>query len=266
MGLLEKLRSQPKWKHADPTVRLEGLQSDEIPDEDLIALATEDSDARVRRSAIGRVTDAGALASIVRNDSDASAREQAIARLATLAEQGDEHVAPGAVSALASLGRQRELANIARASTQESVRRAAVEHVDDPRALGSVARHAQDASTRLLALERLNDPAELEAVAARGEHPDAAVGALERLDSPTDELLNGLIQRARTKVVQKRARSILRAREEAARPQATAPSIEFKDADQQRARELADQMESIAATPDMATLHQTYATLRVTWV
>lgn len=267
MGLLDKLRPQPKWKHSDPAIRLEGLRDLEDTDqESLVALAIEDPDTRVRRAAAARVTDAAALAAIVRNESDQVTRDHAATRLVTLTEQGDERAALGAVSALAALGRQRELANAARTSALESVRRAAAEQVNDPKALGSIARHATDPVTRLLAVERLSDAAELAAVAARGEHADAAVGALERLESPSDDILNSLAQRARTKAVQKRARTMLRARDATARPAATAPAAEFKDADQQRARELADQMDAIAETPDVTSVRQTYAALRVAWV
>ncbi len=267
MGLLEKLRSQPKWKHADPAVRLEGLHEiDDADQETLIALATDDPDARVRRVAAGRVADATVLAAIVRNESDGAARDQATARLGALAEQGDERVALAAVTALAALDRPRELAAIARGSRLESVRRAAVGHLSDPRALGSIARHAGDPAVRLLATERLTDPNELESVASRGEHADAAVDALDRLTDPSDEILNGLIQRARTKAVQKRARAVLRVREDAARPAAVALGVEFKEADQQRARELADQMDTLGRASDMTAVRQTYAAMRVAWV
>ena len=267
MGLLEKLRPQPKWKHADPAVRLEALQTiDDTDQESLIALATEDPDARVRRVAAARVADAATLAAIVRNETDPAARDQAATRLGALADQSDEVAALGAVSALASLGRQRELATLARASGVEAIRRAAAEQITDQKALGGIARHANDPGARLIAIERLIDPAELEAVASRGEHADAAIGALDRLEAPSDEILNGLTQRARTKAVQKRARALLRAREEAARPVAAVETVDFKEADQQQARTLADQMEAIGAAPDMTSVRQTYAALRVTWV
>src|SRR5262245_5450707 len=181
---------------------------------------------------------------IVRNESDGAARDHAMARLSSLAEQSDERAGVSAVTALAALGRQRELANVARVSRFESVRRAAVEQVTEQKALGGIARHAGDAGTRLLATERLTDQMELEAVAARGEHADAAVDALDRLAAPPNDVLNSLIQRARTKAVQKRARAVLHDREAASRPAAATPAIEFKEADQQRARELADQMDA----------------------
>jgi hypothetical protein len=138
--------------------------------------------------------------------------------------------------------------------------------VNDAKALGGIARHAADAGTRLIAIERLGDPVELEAVATRGEHADAAVAALDRLGTPSEEVLSNLVLRAKTKAVQKRARGILRAREEAARPVAITPAVEYREADQVRARELADQMAAIGETPDMTTVRQTYAALRVAWV
>jgi hypothetical protein len=88
MKLLDKLRPQPKIKHADPAVRLEGLQElDDAEQATLIQLATDDGDARIRRAASGRLTDASALAGIVRNESDSSSRDLALARLVSLAEQ-----------------------------------------------------------------------------------------------------------------------------------------------------------------------------------
>jgi hypothetical protein len=267
MGLLEKLRPQPKWKHADPAIRLEGLHEIDDADQDtLVALTHDDPDARVRRAAAMRVHDAAVLSAVVRNESDAATRDAAASRLSALAEQGDEAAALAAVSALGALGRHRELAAAARASTRAAVRRAATELVADQKALGGIARHAADAETRLLAVERLADVAEIESVAARGEHADAAVTALDRLTVVSDEQLRALADRARVKAVQKRARTMLRDRETVVPAAPAAPSLEYKDADHARARELSDQMEALGAAPDMATVRQTYAALRVTWV
>jgi hypothetical protein len=267
MGLLEKLRPQPKWKHADPAIRLEGLHEiDDADQETLVALAQDDPDTRVRRAAAGRVRDAAVLAALVRNESDVATRDAAASRLSALAEDADEAAALAAVTALGALGRQRELAAAARASTRAAVRRAATELVTDDKALGGIARHAADAETRLLAVERIADSNELESVAARGEHADAAVAALDRLTAPGDESLQALAERARVKAVQKRARTMLRDRAAAAHAAPAAPSIEYKDADQARARELTDQMDALGAAADPAVVRQSYAALRVTWV
>ena len=58
MGILEKLRPQPRWKHADPAVRAAAVY-DLGPDEGdaLRALAREDAEARVRRAAVTRLDD-----------------------------------------------------------------------------------------------------------------------------------------------------------------------------------------------------------------
>lgn len=267
MGLLEKLRPQPKYKHADPAVRLEALHEVEATDQEtLTALATEDPDARVRRAALARVTDAGVLAGLVRNDGDAVTRDAAVARLVAVAEGEEAGAALAAVSALAAIGRDRELSSVARNAASDEARRAAAEQVTDPRGLGAIARQASDPATRLLALERLNDASELESVAMRGDHADAAVAALDRLSPLSDELLQSLQQRAKTRAVQKRARALAREREAAARPVETAPAIEYREADQVRARELADQMEAIGQAAEMTHVRATFAALRVAWV
>jgi hypothetical protein len=60
MGLLDKLKPQPRWKHADPALRLEAVR--ELDDAaELAVLAESDPDARVRRAAICRITDPAVL-------------------------------------------------------------------------------------------------------------------------------------------------------------------------------------------------------------
>ena len=56
MGLLDKLKPQPRWKHADPAVRLEAVR--ELEDQTELAILAElDADARVRRSAASRISE-----------------------------------------------------------------------------------------------------------------------------------------------------------------------------------------------------------------
>ena len=101
MGILEKLRPTPRWKHADPSVRAAAVY-DIGPDEGdaLRALAREDADPRVRRAAVTRLDDAGALAEIARTDPDEEVRTEATRGLAGLAAEADD------VSAAADAGRQ----------------------------------------------------------------------------------------------------------------------------------------------------------------
>ena len=266
MGILDKLRLQPKHKHADPSVRVEGVHELDLVSEadTLMALAKDDADARVRRAAVARTTDAAVLADIVRNESDAGVRDHAVAQLVEQASKHDEVVALAAVSALASLGRERDLANVARASGPEAVRRAAVAAVRDEKALGGIARHAADASARLLAMERLTDAAEIEGVALRGDHADAAVVAVDRLSQPSVETLTGISQKARAKAAQKKARTLLKALEGPAVPVVGGPV--YKDTDQQQANDLVSRMTGLAGVTDIMALRESYAAARVAWV
>jgi hypothetical protein len=267
MGLLEKLRPQPKWKHADPTVRLEGLHEVAETEPDVLAsVAKEDADARVRAAAVERLTDAAVLADVVRNDADTTVRDAAVARLVWVAGTQDESAARAAVGALAALGRHRDLAAVARGTTLVPIAAAAVAQISDAKALGGIARHAPDSGTRLMALERLSDPAELEAVVMRGEFADAAVAALERIPELSNDALAALGQRAKTKAAQKRARALIKARDEAAAPPVAAEAPQYREADQQRARELVAQMTALGGASDLATLREAYASGRVAWV
>src|SRR4029079_11248715 len=86
MGILERLRPTPRWKHADPSVRAAAVY-DIGPEETdaLRALAREDADARVRRAAVARLDEADVLADVARTDPDEAAPGDAIRGLAVVA-------------------------------------------------------------------------------------------------------------------------------------------------------------------------------------
>jgi hypothetical protein len=266
MGILEKLRTQPKYKHPDPAVRIEGLRdADPAAGHDvLIALAKDDPDARVRKAAVSRLGgEATVLADVARNEADQGVRDHAVALLVELGQAHDESRALAAVSALASLGAERELGTVARAAGPEAPRRAAVAAVRDEKALGGIARQAAAAGARLLAVERLTDPSELASVALRGEHADAAVAALDRLANPSADVLNEIGQKARTKAAQKKARALLKGAEAPA-PDPAAPV--YHEAEQQRAADLVARMAGLSAVTGAAALREAYAAARVAWV
>lgn len=266
MGILDKLRPQSKSTHPDPNIRIEAVH--QIDAGDLAALssfAKDDADARVRRVAVSRIADTAVLADIARNESDAGVRDHAVGQLVEQASKHDAAVAAPAVAALASLGRERELATVAKAAGPEAVRRAAIAALRDEKSLGSVARHAAEGSARLLAVERLTDPTEIEGVALRGEHADAAVAAVDRLVNPSSETLTNLSQKARAKAAQKKARTLLKATEPAPVAAAEAGPT-FKEGDQQTARDLVAQMSALAAVSDFTLLREAYAAGRVAWV
>ena len=265
MGILDKLRPQARWKHGDPTVRLEAIQAlEETAGDVFTQVAADDHDARVRRAAVVRLSDPDTLAAVSRNDAETAVRDAAVERLLALASSPGE-TSGRAVSALGALGRSRDLATLARSSGPEASRHAAVALLTEPKALGGVARHALDAGTRLLALERLTDAAELEAVALNGEYADAAVAALDRLATPSAEQLTAIAQRARTKAAAKRAKALLAAQASASAP-AEPAAVEYKDAEQEAARALVGQMEALSASVDAAAIRDGYAAARVAWV
>lgn len=265
MGILDKLRPQTKSTHPDPNIRIEAVHETDADDvASLGAFAKDDADARVRRAAVSRIADPALLAEIARNESEGMVRDHAVVQLVEQASKHDAAVASAAVSALASLGRERELATVAKGAGPEAVRRAAIAAVRDEKALGSIARHAAESSARLLAVERLTSPAEIEDVAMRGEHADAAVAAVDRLSNPSAETLAALSQKARAKAAQKKARSLIKAAEPPAAPAESGPA--YKEADQQRARDLVAQMTKLADVNDFTQVREAYAAARVAWV
>jgi hypothetical protein len=264
MGILDKLRPQSKSTHADPNLRIEAIHELDPSDlEALNAFAKDDADARVRRVAVARIADASVLADIVRNESEGSVRDHALTQLTEQASKQDVATAMTAVAALASLGRERELSNVAKSPGPEEPRRAAIAAIRDDRSLGSIARHGAEASARLLAMERLTDRAELESVASRGEHADAAVAAIDKLGEMPAETLTAIADKARTKAAQKKARTLLRS----AAPVAVEESgPAFKEVDQQKARDLVTRMNGLSSTNDFNQLREAYAASRVAWV
>jgi hypothetical protein len=266
MGILDKLRPQSKSTHSDPNIRIEAVHETDAEDvASLSAFAKDDPDARVRRAAVARIADPAVLADIARNESEGMVRDHAVGQLVDQASKHDATVASAAVAALAALGRERELATVAKGAGPDAVRRAAIAAVRDEKALGSIARQAAESSARLLAVERLTSADEIEDVAMRGEHADAAVAAVDRLSDPSAETLAALSQKARAKAAQKKARTLIKATEQAAAPAAETGPV-YKDADQQRARDLVAQMRKLSDVGDFTQLREAYAAARVVWV
>src|SRR4051812_33515432 len=116
MGILEKLRPQPRWKHTDPAVRASAVY-DLGPEESdtLRALAREDAEARVRRAAVSRLDDVAVLGDIARTDPDEDVRAEAVRTLAGIgAEPADAAQAAEVARLLVGIGRTREAALIVR--------------------------------------------------------------------------------------------------------------------------------------------------------
>lgn len=264
MGILEKLRPLPRWKHSDPLVRLSAVV--ELGDGDadaLLELARDDSDARVRRAAVSRLDMVAVLAEIARTDPDEDVRAEAIRGLAGVGAESGVARATEGIKALVELNRTKELAAIARDSQSPDVRALVVDLVGDAKALGAISRHAADGATRLRALARLTDAEELLNVALKSEHTDAAVAALERITDA--EALAAIGQRGRNKVAARRARTKVKLAEAPPAPVATAPSLQMSSDDRARALALIARAEALVATADTDEASSSLAAVRIAW-
>jgi hypothetical protein len=252
MSFLDRLRPNPKWKHADPVVRAAAVA--EIPDDAehrpiLAELAGSDDDVRVRRAAVVRVDAVAELVALARSERDEDLRREIAERLVAIATTPREADGDAAL-ALDGLGDARQLAAVAKASPYDTVRTAALGRISDVKALGSVARHAADGQTALEAVGRIADVPELVNIALKTEHKDAGVSALERAvettppGTPVRDLLENAAARAKSKAVVKRARGMIQALDEAAAAQRAA-----LEAWQQRLAAVMARLEAVAAAP-----------------
>jgi hypothetical protein len=215
MGLLDKLKPQPRWKHADPAVRLEALRELADPVE-LAALAESDPDARVRRAAMPRLDDPSVLGRIAVGDPDADAREAATDRLLTLASSAPDEVT--AVAAVGQLSDPRRLSTIAKSEAAPAVATAALARTTDERALGAIARTAVHETVASAAMIRLTDRSELVETATSSVHRYVALAAFERAVAPARDVaeLKTIESHATQKAVARRARGIVQEIEDAA--------------------------------------------------
>src|SRR5215207_4231427 len=252
MSFLDRFKPQPKWKHADPAVRVSSIP--EIPDDAehlpvLQELAREDADIRVRRAAGARLSRVEDIVQLARSERDEELKREYTDRLVSIAIGAAPDDAAGAL-ALQGVEDQKQFATIARSSPHDTVRTAALGRVHDVKLLSSVARHATDAQIAAEAVARIPDAAELLNIALKTEHKDAGVAALERAleasaaEGNTRETLENVSERARSKSVAKRARAMIQAMDEA--EAARRASLEQW---QQRMGSVVARVEAIAANP-----------------
>lgn len=271
MGFLDKLKPQPRWKHADPAVRLDAIKEVDDPQE-LIGLAEGDPDVRVRRAAQVRVEDAATLGRIASSDPDGENRDRAADRLVVLATRGSDGPADGpalsatevalALDAVRAIADGRRLSTVAKSAAVDAVRVEALARVSDERALGSIARHAKHDATAHAALARLTDAGEVLDVALNADNKDVALQAFDRLFSSSPDLaqLRAVEVRAHQKAVSRRARTMIHDIEAAEEARQTA-ALER----QRRESMLCDAMEQLATVADISVLRSELARLTDAW-
>jgi hypothetical protein len=114
MGILDRFKTQPKWKASDPAVRAAGVQ--EIPEDEqdlLAAIVRDDDDPRVRRAAVSKLGTVAVLADTLGRDADEGVRDEAAGVLLDIAlgaYEADEAASLAALDALGALpaGRRAE--------------------------------------------------------------------------------------------------------------------------------------------------------------
>jgi len=216
MGILDRLKPQPRWKHSDPVVRLQAIP--ELGDAiELAALAEHDPDAKVRTAALAKVIDPVVLGRVTTSDTDRGVRDAAADRLLALALDGSN---PEAATAAGQLSDVRRVSAIAKSTVADGVREVALARLTDERALGGVARQAKVESTALAAAARLSSTDELFATALNSEHREVALAAFARVvqggPSGSDvALLRTIEARTQQKAVARRAKTMLQAIEDA---------------------------------------------------
>jgi hypothetical protein len=271
MGFLDKLMPQPRWKHADPAIRLEAVKDvDDL--QELALLAESDPDLRVRRSALARVDDPLILGRIASADADAETRDRAADRLVTLASRGSaassdqpaaaEAEVRAALDAARAITDTRRLSTLAKGQASDTVREYALSRLTDERALGSIARHAKSDSTAAAALARVTDPAEVLEVALHADHKDVALAAFDRLTPASLDLseLRSIEVRAHQKAVSRRARTMIQDIEAAEAARQTA-ALER----QRRESMLCESMEQLASVADVSVLRSELGRLTEAW-
>ena len=268
MSFLDRLRPQPKWKHADAAVRAAAVAelSDHFPEQQqVLADLAADEDVRVRRAALARLRSVADLVARAARESDDELRRELSDRLVAIACAPAEADGDAAL-ALSGLSDQKHLAAVAKGSPHDTIRTAALGRIHDPKALGSVARLAADPATALDAANRVADTAELVNIALKTDHKDAGIAALERAadatspDTEVRELLESVATRAKNKAIAKRARAMVQAIESAAAARRAA-----LEAWQQRIASVMARAEAITATPSLTDARQQLAGTEAEW-
>jgi hypothetical protein len=260
MGLLDKLKPQPRWKHVDAAVRLEGVR--ELEDTaDLAVLAESDTDGRVRRAALGKIDDIEVFGRVAASDPDADTRELASDRLVAVASRADGDHAR-ALRAVAAIADPRRLSTLAKSEAAEAICSEALARITEEKSLGSVARHAKREAVARAALGRVRDGHEVMAVALNADNKDVALMAFDRVAESAPDLttLRTIELRAQQRVVSRRARTMIQEAEAAEAARHTA-ALER----QRREGILSEAVEALADVADVATVRTELARLNESW-
>ena len=210
MGFLDLFR--PKWKHSDPAVRIEAVKEFTAEDDAglLAQVVRQDSDARVRRTALKKIADPGLLDELAQRDPDESLRkdaaDKAVELLVSAALQDSDEAR--ALTAVGRISAQRTLADIAVRSSLESVRSAALQQISDDRCRAEVVRRgSSDSTLRTRALAAITDTDVLRDLACSDAVKEVVVMAVGKLTER--ETLEAVLRKAKSKAARSAAQEKL---------------------------------------------------------
>jgi hypothetical protein len=201
---------RPKHKHSKSEVRAAAVAAMSKKDVDLLVeVASADVDASIRRSAISKIADPEALASVAADQDDGKLRDYATSLavdiwVAKAISSEDLAEAKVAFNHAAAHGGDRALGEIAGQAQLAEVRSQALARLEDDRALGQVVRKAQRAEEWKEALSRISDSSILRSIAIDEKRKQVAFAALDKIDDAG--LLDEVAGKAKNKSVRAKAK------------------------------------------------------------
>lgn len=179
--LRQLFRTTPKWQSPKSQKRIEALGELDLSSEKdrgiLLRLAREDSEPAVRREAVKRLTDLDVITQIQKRDLEAQVREAATLRLQDLisGRAASDLTQEQRLAGIRRLTTPSMLVHIVKEADHLDLKLAAIAQLGDEMFLDDIARHSTIARLRLAAAERITTPALLESLAAASKHSDKNV-------------------------------------------------------------------------------------------
>jgi hypothetical protein len=234
---------KPKWKHADPEVRLRAVaELDDSRQEVLRGLALEDAEPRVRAAAANRVAGAEPLTRLLERG-DEAVRRIARERLSGVAERVlREQPLAACAAALEAVNDQKSLAELVLSASDTAVRSAALAKmlaVPEPSQalLATIAIQDARGEAGAKALERISERRLLRDVARKAKHEAVRAAASERAEravvesaKPSSEQSRKARLRALEPLIAQATRLAVAADQEAASREWTALESRWRDA------------------------------------
>jgi len=228
----------------------------------------QNPDAKIRRVAVAHLGDPSLLSQLALGDADEEVRHTAWQALQDLALSENLETA---LAALETLSEETPLIAVARQAARSEVAQAALGKLTSAHALARVATKGSHPEVKKAALDLLSDPFELGNVAQKSEDRDIALAALARMEpflgqigaseGSITELLESVVERARTKAASRRARALLRGGEEPGTAQQAGRAT-----DRIRQKEICESMELLARSLTTEGLQARIDQVRGEWI